>query len=147
MTDYTIREARPEDLDRGLPETLSSLTRADAAKPVMATAFWARGKCEYRTFVAVVKQGEGDWVVGTASLFFEPKLTRDCRPAAHIEDVAVNSLHQGRGIGEALVRHCLAHARRMGCYKAILDCDETICLFYEKMGFYRNGVAMRADLE
>ena len=95
--------------------------------------------------VAADKGGSGDRIVGAATLLVEPKLIHGGGRAGHIEDVAVASGSQGRGIGAALVRACLDEAARRGCYKTILDCTDGVRPFYEKIGFVRHSNEMRYD--
>ncbi len=101
--------------------------------------YWAH------TFVAVDFSSKE--IIGTASVIIEPKFSNDFRPAAHLEDVAVLKSHQGTGIGKKLVEYIIGFAKKNNCYKIILDCDEKVVKFYNKLGFYLNGHAMRFDLK
>lgn len=139
----TFRPLQESDIDAGFRDSLESLCPARAPTPQISTSLFIRKNTRHHTYVACL---DGK-VVGTASLLIETKLSRDCRPAGHIEDVAIHPDYHGRGIGLKLVEHLLLMARSNGCYKVILDCDEETAPFYEKAGFYVNGVAMRYDVE
>jgi glucosamine-phosphate N-acetyltransferase len=39
----------------------------------------------------------------------------------------------------------LEYARAQGCYKTILDCDDKVKPFYERLGFKRHSNGMRFD--
>ena len=49
-------------------------------------------------------------------------------------------------IGAALVRHATEEARKLGCYKIILNCFENRIPFYKGLGFKPHDVGMRNDL-
>lgn len=138
-----IRLACPEDVHNGLVETLNALSPVHLSLEEVANKLLGREHRGHHTFVAV----EGHRVFGTVAVVLEEKLTREGRPVAHIEDVVVRPAYQGLGVGKALLQHALEFSRASSCYKAILDCDESVCPFYEKSGFYRNGVAMRLDVD
>jgi glucosamine-phosphate N-acetyltransferase len=94
------------------------------------------------TYVALMD----DKVVGTASVFIEPKFIHEGGVVGHIEDVSINADYQKHGIGRALVEHLLSVCRTHNCYKVILDCAESVIPFYERIGFHRWERAMRIDL-
>ncbi len=136
-----IRECRNSDVNCGLLDCLRALA---PCPDVNHAAFFlaVRDRRGVRTIVAV----EDDRVVGTVSLFFEPKLLRGGCWAGHVEDVAVRPDCQKRGIGRALVDHALQLCREKGCYKVVLDCDPAVAPFYAGAGFRDNGTCMRVDL-
>ncbi|KZO94520.1 acyl-CoA N-acyltransferase [Calocera viscosa TUFC12733] len=81
-------------------------------------------------------------IVATATLLVERKFLRAGGLVGHIEDVAVSSLAQGRGLGKVLVVTLAALAEKLGCYKCILDCSKENIPFYEKCGFYHKEYEM-----
>lgn len=132
-------------LENGFRETLGALVPVEELEEEIQRNFSVRQRNCMQTLVAV--EGLVDRVVGTISIYFEPKLSRDCRPAAHIEDVAVHPDWQGRGVGALLMETALAIIRDHGCYKVVLNCNESKIGFYEKHGFRQDGICMRLDLE
>lgn len=141
-----IRECGPLDHD-GLLECLSVFGETKFESP-SALAKLARLHEERRrkginTFVA----DGGGVVVGTYSVIVEPKFIHGGCFAAHIEDVAVHADWQGRGVGRALMEHAIEFCRAAGCYKIVLYCAPETVPFYEKVGFYSNGIGMRFDLD
>lgn len=136
-----VRELRPGDEERGLLESLDALSPAGGAGPARAVLGRAVADPSRRVFVAE----SGGRVVGAITVLFEEKFIHGGGVAAHIEDVAVREAEQGRGVGSLLVRRALREAERRGCYKTVLDCSEGLAGFYEKLGFERHGVCMRAD--
>ncbi|EAN91666.1 putative glucosamine 6-phosphate n-acetyltransferase [Trypanosoma cruzi] len=85
-------------------------------------------------------------VVGTASLFVEPKFSRGGKSVGHIEDVVVDPSYRGKKLGQALIGDLCNIARSRGCYKVILDCAEAAIEFYKKLGFEARERQMRLDL-
>jgi N-acetylglutamate synthase-like GNAT family acetyltransferase len=85
-------------------------------------------------------------VIGTASLLVEQKFIHQGGMVGHIEDVSVRLGYEKMGVGTALVRHATEQARKLGCYKVILDCSENLIPFYESLGFRCHAVQMRTEL-
>lgn len=74
-------------------------------------------------------------VVGALTLVVYPLLTG---LRAHIDDVVVDQIDRGRGIGEALVRSALSEAERVGAHTVDLTSRpsrEAAIRLYTRMGF------------
>ena len=138
----TIRLMDATDLRRGFLVALGSLKPTELTDEQALDVFRRRMRSRLKTYVAL----RDDRVAGTASLFIEPKFIHNGGIVGHIEDVAVHTAYQHHGIGGALVGHLLTVCRDAGCYKVILDCDEHVIPFYEKLGFRRWEHALRIDL-
>lgn len=94
----------------------------------------------------VVEDMRVNRLVATATLFIERKLIHSCGAAGHIEDVVVDQVVRGTGVGRHLVQALTQCAKECGCYKVILDCNEKNVGFYEKCGYARKGVQMASYL-
>lgn len=142
---FEVREARPADLRGGLLETLGHLSDLGGLDQEEGRAVLREMKRAgvYHLFVACTDEGR---VVGATTLVVERKLIHRGGKVGHVEDVAVRAGFEGSGVGSSLVRAALAEARSQGCYKCILDCKEELAGFYERLGFKRHDVGMRADL-
>lgn len=138
----TIRLMDATDLRRGFLAALSALKPAELTDEQAVEIFRQRMRSRVRTYVAVID----DRIAGTASLLLEPKFIHQGGVVGHIEDVAVHVAYQHHGVGAALVQYLLDVCRNAGCYKVILDCEEDVAAFYEKLGFRRWELAMRIDL-
>ncbi len=143
MTDVKIREIEKSDLEKGFLESLDSLRKASDLDPGRAKEIFENIKSNpnHKIFVAIVDEK----VVGSTTLFIEPKFIHQGGLVGHIEDVVVSKEFQGKGIGEKLIEASLDFAKNNGCYKTILDCSEDIKPFYEKIGFKKHSNAMRFD--
>jgi len=130
------------DLKRGFLVALAALKLCDLSDDEAIAVFRKRMRQKIRTYVALID----DRVVGTASLMIEPKFIHCGGIVGHIEDVAVHQAYQHHGVGAILVNALLDECRRQKCYKVILDCEESVVPFYEKLGFHRWEQAMRIDL-
>ena len=62
----------------------------------------------------------GDQPVGLANCF-EGYSTFKARPLLNVHDMVVHPAHRARGIGQALLAACEAHARERGCCKLTLE--------------------------
>jgi len=96
--------------------------------------------------IYVMKTPEGE-IVGTITLLVEKKFIHNGGYVGHIEDVAVRKGYEGKGIGGSLVKKALEEAKGFGCYKVILDCNDTLVPFYGRYGFSVQGKEMRVNLK
>ena len=143
MTDVKIREIEKNDLEKGFLVSLDSLRKASDLDSGRAKEIFENIKSNpnHKIFVAIVDEK----VVGSTTLFIEPKFIHQGGLVGHIEDVVVSKEFQGKGIGEKLIKASLDFAKNNGCYKTILDCSEDVESFYEKIGFKKHSNAMRFD--
>jgi glucosamine-phosphate N-acetyltransferase len=143
MTNVMIREIEKSDLEKGFLASLDSLRKASDLDPEKAKEVLQKIKSNpnHKIFVAI----DDEKVVGSTTLFIEPKFIHQGGLVGHIEDVVVGKEYQGKGIGEKLIKASLDFAKNNGCYKTILDCSEDIKPFYEKIGFKKHSNAMRFD--
>jgi GNAT superfamily N-acetyltransferase len=99
---------------------------------------------DYTIYVAVCN-GQ---IVGTFALLIMDNLGHLGTPSAVIDDVAVDPVWQGRGVGNMMIRYALEAARKKGCYKAALSSNlkrERAHAFYESLGFERHGYSFRIN--
>lgn len=85
------------------------------------------------TFIA----WRGDEAVGLINTF-EGYSTFKARPLLNVHDLAVLPTHRGRGIGQALLTACEAHARQRGCCKITLEVlsgNDRALRSYQHFGF------------
>ncbi|MGH8733378.1 MAG: GNAT family N-acetyltransferase [Burkholderiales bacterium] len=130
--------ATPKDLPR-LVELLGILFEseaefsADAAKQSNALQALLSDPAKGRIFVA----RDGREVVAMASLLYTIS-TAEGGKAALFEDLVVAPEHRKRGIGEALLKHVIAHARAEGVLRITLLTDmqnERAQAMYRRVGF------------
>ena len=141
MTGIEIRELRREDFERGFLDTLATLTSVELTAERARELFDHKPPNQF-TFVAV----HGDRVIGTTSLMLDQKYIHSGGRVGHIEDVAVASDFQRRGIGTELVQYAVAYAKSAGCYKVILHCLAHLSQFYQRLGFRDFNIGMRLDV-
>ena len=141
MNQVKIRQIQENDLFQGFLESLDSLRKASDLEEDNAKIVLKKIRSN-QNHVIMVADLDGQ-IVGSITLLIEPKFIHQGGLVGHIEDVVVRSELQGKGIGEQLVNVALEYAKNHGCYKTILDCDDNVKPFYEKIGFKRNSNAMR----
>ena len=143
MTDINIREIEKSDLEKGFLESLDSLRKASDLESGKAQEVFDKIKSNpnHKIFVAIIDEK----VVGSTTLFIEPKFIHQGGFVGHIEDVVVAKEFHRKGIGEKLIKASLDFAKNNGCYKTILDCSDDIKPFYEKIGFKKHSNSMRFD--
>ena len=79
----------------------------------------------------------GDEAVGLVNTF-EGYSTFKARPLLNVHDIAVLPAQRGRGVGQALLAACEAHARERGCCKLTLEVlsgNARALRSYERFGF------------
>lgn len=143
MEGIKIREIEEGDLFNGFLESLDSLRKASTIDKSKAVKILRQilSSSNHYIFVAILNQK----VIGSITLLVENKFIHDGGLVGHIEDVVVNKEYQGQKTGEQLVKYALDYSKERGCYKTILDCDDDVKPFYEKLGFKKHSHAMRFD--
>jgi glucosamine-phosphate N-acetyltransferase len=140
-TDLTICELTSADLGPRFLETLAALGEVGLSVREAEEVYRQRRGQGVRTYVALWR-GQ---VVGTASLLLERKFLHKGGLVGHIEDVAVHRDFRLRGTGTAVVGHATEEARKLGCYKVVLDCFEDLVPFYGRLGYRPHNVGLRVD--
>ena len=107
-----IRPTEFEDIGKGFLEVLKNLVPADIDKK-QAKEILQKIKSNplHKIFVAEEEQQDGGKkIVGTTTLFIEPKFINKDMRVGYIEDVSVRKGHEGLGIGSKLVTYATKHA-------------------------------------
>ena len=141
MSNVKIREIIETDIENGFLESLDSLRKAsDLDRKI--------GKEILRKIIVnsdhIIHVAEVDGkIVGSTTLLIEQKFIHNGGKVGHIEDVVVSKEYEGIGIGIKLVNSLLKKAKIMNCYKTILDCQDELIPFYERIGFRQESNQMR----
>lgn len=143
MPDVIIRQIKQEDLFNGFLESLDSLRKASDLDDKKAKKVFDMIKSNPNHVIFVAEMNQK--IVGSTTLFLEPKFIHGGGMVGHIEDVVITKQLQGRKIGEKLITESLNYAKSKGCYKTILDCTDEVKPFYEKLGFKKVSNVMRFD--
>ena len=143
MSEIEIREIEEADLERGFLETLDFLRNASNLDKTKAKEILKKIKQNSNHIIHVAIDDKK--IVGSTTLLIEQKFIHDGGLVGHIEDVVVRKDYEGKGIGIKLVTSMLEHAKEKNCYKTILDCNDDVKQFYERIGFKRESNGMRYD--
>ena len=145
---FIIREIEENDFDNGFFETLSNLSTVGGIKTneVLKKDIIAEIITNKDYVIIISEDTKSREVIGTATLFIEQKFIHNGGKVGHIEDVATRKGYEGRGIGKEIMNKLITISRERGCYKIILDCDEKVSKFYEKIGFKKKAIMLRFDL-
>ena len=141
MSEIKIRDIVESDIDIGFLESLDSLRNAsnldnNTAKEILKKII------ENSNHIIHVAEVDGK-IVGSTTLLIEQKFIHEGGKVGHIEDVVVSKEFEGRGIGLKLVTSLLEVANAKNCYKTILDCNDELIPFYERIGFKQESNQMR----
>ena len=74
-------------------------------------------------------------IAATATLLIDTKLIRGGSKIGYIEEGVTDAKYRGNGISKKLLQHIIEDAKKIGCYKIVLTCDDELINFYEKIGF------------
>ena len=141
MSDIEIRDIVETDIENGFLESLDSLRKAsdldrESGKDIL------RKIIVNPDHIIHVAEINGK-IVGSTTLLIEQKFIHNGGRVGHIEDVVVSKEYEGRGIGLKLVSSLLEKAKVLNCYKTILDCQDKLIPFYERIGFKQESNQMR----
>ncbi|KAF6246566.1 histone acetyltransferase [Nitrosopumilus sp. b3] len=143
MSEPIIRELRKEDLWNGFLNSLDSLKLASNIEKSKADGIFEKINSNPDHIIAVAEiDGK---IVGSITLLIEQKFIHDGGLVGHIEDVVVSKEHQGQKIGEKIMKYLIEISKKRGCYKTILDCNDDVKPFYEKLGFKKVANELRLD--
>ena len=141
MTNIRIREIIETDIENGFLETLDRLRKASDLDKEIGKNILRKIISNPDYIIKVVE--ENGKIIGSATLFIEQKFIHNGGKVGHIEDVVVSKEYEGKGIGIKLVTSLLEKAKAMNCYKTILDCNDELIPFYERIGFKQEANQMR----
>lgn len=147
-----IRPLQLSDHAKGYDSILQQLS-PETEPPLSVESFQKQFRimaaCDPKIYYVVVLVDTAsplERVVGTATLLVESKFLRSGALAGHIEDVVIATTHQGRKLGQLLICTLTELAKKIGCYKVILDCGEHNIAFYGECGYSKKGVEMKLYL-
>ena len=143
MEKIEIREIEEDDIEKGFLETLDFLRNASGLDKNKTKEILKKIKQNPDHIIHVAIDDKK--IVGSTTLFIEQKFIHDGGLVGHIEDVVVRKDYEGRGIGMKLVISLLDVAKQRKCYKTILNCEDNLRPFYEKIGFKKATNEMRYD--
>ena len=143
MSEIKISEIEEDDLENGFLETLDFLRNASGLDKNKAREILKKIKQNPNHIIHVATDDKK--IVGSTTLFIEQKFIHDGGLVGHIEDVVVRKDYEGQGIGMKLVISLLDVAKQKKCYKTILNCEDSLKMFYEKIGFKKTTNEMRYD--
>jgi GNAT superfamily N-acetyltransferase len=144
-----IRQAAKADLAAvlrlyGQPELDGGAVLTQAAAEAIFTRM--ERYPDYHLYVAV----SAGRVVGTFALLIMDNLGHLGAPSGLMEDVAVDPVCQGQGVGREMVEHAIGLCRQKGCYKLALSANlkrQRAHAFYESLGLERHGYSFRLDFQ
>ena len=143
MSELIIRKIIESDLENGFLESLDNLRQTSNLEHNSIRNILKK-ILENENHIIHVAELNGK-IVGSTTLLIEQKFIHEGGFVGHIEDVVVNKEFEGQGIGMKLVLSLLDVAKEKKCYKTILNCEDKLIPFYEKIGFKQKSIEMRFD--
>ena len=143
MPEIEIREIEEGDIEKEFLDTLDFLRKASDYEKNNPYEILKKIKQNPNHIIHVAVDDYK--IIGSTTLFIEQKFIHDGGLVGHIEDVVVRKSYEGQGIGMKLVISLLDVAKQRKCYKTILNCEDSLKQFYEKIGFKKATNEMRYD--
>jgi glucosamine-phosphate N-acetyltransferase len=144
---FIIRELKEEDLSNGFIETLSNLSEVGKLANDTIRKREILSKIKDKNYrIVIAEDNQNHQIIGSATLLIEQKFIHNGGKAGHIEDVVTRKGYEGKGIGREILKELIKIAKDNECYKIILDCDEKLVKFYEKLGFKKHSIMMRLNI-
>ena len=143
MPEIEIREIEEGDIEKEFLDTLDFLRKASDYEKNNPYEILKKIKQNPNHIIHVAV--DDNKIIGSTTLFSEQKFIHDGGLVGHIEDVVVRKSYEGQGIGMKLVISLLDVAKQRKCYKTILNCEDSLKPFYEKIGFKKATNEMRYD--
>ena len=143
MPEIEIREIEEGDIEKEFLDTLDFLRKASDYEKNNPYEILKKIKQNPNHIIHVAV--DDNKIIGSTTLFIEQKFIHDGGLVGHIEDVVVRKSYEGQGIGMKLVISLLDVAKQRKCYKTILNCEDSLKQFYEKIGFKKTTNEMRYD--
>ena len=143
MPEIEIREIEEGDIEKEFLDTLDFLRKASDYEKNNPYEILKKIKQNPNHIIHVAV--DDNKIIGSTTLFIEQKFIHDGVLVGHIEDVVVRKSYEGQGIGMKLVISLLDVAKQRKCYKTILNCEDSLKPFYEKIGFKKATNEMRYD--
>nr|WP_321414880.1 GNAT family N-acetyltransferase [uncultured Allomuricauda sp.] len=134
--EYTIREARPTDMEQvlNLIQQLADFEKESDAVEVTERDLVEHGFGDHKLFHCFVADTQNG-IAGIALVY--PRYSTWKGPAIHLEDLIVSEKMRGSGLGTALLDEVVKYGARLGvkriCWE-VLDWNEPAIAFYEKKG-------------
>ena len=143
---FIIREIKEEDLSNGFIETLSNLSEVGKLANDTNRKIEILSEIKDKNYrIVIAEDNQNHQIIGSATLLIEQKFIHNGGKAGHIEDVVTRKGYEGKGIGREILKELIKIAKDNECYKIILDCDEKLVKFYEKLGFKKHSIMMRLN--
>ncbi|KAJ2710868.1 Glucosamine-phosphate N-acetyltransferase-like protein [Coemansia spiralis] len=139
---YKLRPLELGDFRKGFATCLANLSVVgDISEDMFAESF---GKMQRAGgyYTIVIEDLVSGTIAASGTLIVEQKFLHGCGLAGHIEDIVVAKGQERKRFGQTIVSRLFAIATHTGCYKTILDCNDSNVEFYEKCGMARKGVQM-----
>jgi len=142
-----IRVLKREDLTEEYFDLLEQLSHTDFSLTVnskLIDSIYSEYCDEKNLYIYVYDNGEK--IIGTASVFIEPKILHYGSKVGHLEDLVIDEKFRKSGIGRQLINHCICFCEEQNCYKIILSCSDNNVKYYQQLGFKKYHNSMRKDL-
>ena len=143
MPEIIIRKISESDLENGFLESLDNLKHTSDLEQTTAKNILNKILNDENHIIHVAEYAGK--IVGSTTLLIEQKFIHQGGFVGHIEDVVVKKEFEKLGIGMKLVNSLLQVAEERKCYKTILNCEDSLKSFYERIGFKHKSNEMRFD--
>ena len=131
-----IRQLEVSDYNKKYMELLSQLTTApNVTKDCFEYQFR-----NLNSNIFVIE--ENSIIIASGTILIEKKFIHNMASVGHIEDIVVHKDYRNKKLGSIMLKYLINYAKNNKCYKVILNCEDNIISFYEKLEFTKKGTEM-----
>ena len=106
-------------------------------------------KNDFVNILTLINKSSDIWILeinneiaSSATILYEHKFIHNISKIGHIEDVCTLKKYRNLGYSTILINHIIKEAKKEGCYKITLYCNEELEKFYKKNNFEKKGIQM-----
>lgn len=144
MSEYNMRSVGIEDLE-DLLVVLNQLSSTKEGDRQLLRDILEEIIDDNNHHIVVIEHNKK--VVATAMLMTRLNLSHGGKSVGYIENVVVDKEYRKQGLGKMMVEYLINEAKKLDCYKVILDAAPGSFHFYRNLGFVRvNEPNMRLGL-
>ncbi|ORX99430.1 acetyltransferase [Basidiobolus meristosporus CBS 931.73] len=129
-----MRPLAATDYNKGFFECLAQLTSVGETSEATFVETFEAMRNTKNYYVVVIEDQESGRIVGCGTLLVEYKFIRGCAKSSHIEDIVIDDSQRGKRLGVRMIEQLKALSEKLGCYKVILNTNQSNIAFYEKCG-------------
>lgn len=139
---YFVRKLNKSDYNKNYFELLKQLTSIDPNKISKSNFNKMLEGLGKKHLIYVIEDLKKNIIIGSITILVEKKIIHNLGTVIHIEDVVIHKDYRKKGLSNKLINLSKEIAKKNKAYKIILNCSDSLELFYNKHGFKKKNIQM-----